>query len=360
MKDHRQLGRELELFSFSEESPGAVLWHPRGITLLHILKSYIRSLISDYQEISAPILVKSSLFQKSGHLGHYHENMFKLDKEDTYMKPMNCPNSALYYSLKTRSYRDLPMRISEFGILHRNELSGVVGGLFRLRQFVIDDGHIYLKEDQIRDEVARILATMEKVYTDFGFVPKFYFATRPEKAMGTEEQWKTAETSLVQAFEFLGKKNIDFKKGDGAFYGPKIDVHILDSQGRDWQLATVQLDFQIPEKMELEYIDADGGKKRPVIIHRALLGSLERFMGILLEHTQGDLPKWLAPTQTVIIPVAERHKEFALGVMEIARGAGERIMLDSRNDTVQSRVRDAKIMKIPNILVLGDKEMNSI
>lgn len=355
MKDHRQLGQEMDLFSFHEEAPGSVLWHPHGLTLFKTLQEYIRSLLIGYQEISTPILTKGTLFKKSGHLTHYKNNMFKvvIEKAIYYLKPMNCPASSLLYKSKTRSYKDLPLRLSDFGTLHRNELSGVLGGLFRLRQFTQDDAHLYVREDQIIEEVANILGLMQKIYKNFGFILSFHLATKPDDAMGTDKQWDETEGYLHRA---LASQSINYatKEGEGAFYGPKIDIHIEDSLKRDWQLATIQLDFQTPAKMNLEYIDSDGSKKRPIIIHRALLGSVERFIGILLEHYQGNLPTQFAPVQAIFIPVSGKHANYTKLRMKLV--SEYRVEIDSSNNSVGKRVTLAKGRYIPNIFVVGDKE----
>ena len=354
MKDHRIIGKELDLFSFHDEALGSVFWHPRGWIVYQSLQNFIRNKLIGYQEISTPVLIKSNLFEQSGHLTHYKDSMFevKVDALQYYLKPMNCPASTLVYKSKTRSYKDLPLRFSEFGILYRNELSGVLGGLFRLRQFTQDDAHIYVTEAQMISEVEVLLILMKKIYSLFGFKPQLYFCSKPQKAMGTDHLWAKAETALLQV---LVEEGAEEKKGDGAFYGPKIDIHIKDSQKRDWQLGTIQLDFQTPERMGLEYVDKEGKTQRPIMIHRAFLGSLERFIGILLEHTQGNLPDFLSPVSTIIIPVADRHIEYARKVATETYGG--QVEVDERSLPVSRKVRDAKVLKIPNIVVVGDKEM---
>ena len=359
LKDHREIGRELDLFSFHEYAPGAIFWHPKGWLIYRLLVDFIREKTEEegYMEISTPVMVKSQLFVESGHFEHFGENIFnlKVDKENYSLKPMNCPESAIVFRSKTRSYNDLPLRLSEFGTLQRKELSGVLGGLLRVRQFTIDDAHIFATPEQIHNEIQKLLKLTAEVYKSLGFKPRFYLATRPDKAMGDKKTWEEAENGLEKA---LGDTNVKFelKPKDGAFYGPKIDIHIFDSQNRDWQLATIQLDFQIPQQMQLEYADSDGSKKRPVMIHRGIFGSLERFIGILLEHTQGNLPVWLSPVQAAILPVSDKSADFARKTAEKIRSNGIRTDVDMRSETLQAKIRDATLQKVPYILVVGEKE----
>ena len=360
-KDHREIGRDLDLFSFHEYAPGAIFWHPKGWTIFRTLQEYLRSLTANqgYLEISTPIMVKSKLFEKSGHWEHFRENIFslKVENESYSLKPMNCPESTIVYSAKTRSYNDLPLRLSEFGVLHRNELSGVLGGAFRVRQFTIDDAHIFVRPDQIQDEVNKLLQLVIEVYKSLGFAPKFYLSTRPDKAMGDKKTWDEAEKDLHTALK-NAKVKYDIKAKDGAFYGPKIDIHIDDSQGRDWQLATIQLDFQQPESMDISYVDKDGKNKRPVMIHRGLTGSLERFIGILTEHFQGAFPVWLSPVQVAILPISDKFLNYAQDVKK-SLDDKVRVQIDERNETLQAKVRDATMQKIPYLLVAGAKEEQS-
>ncbi|MBI4091802.1 MAG: threonine--tRNA ligase [Candidatus Levybacteria bacterium] len=360
LKDHRQIGQELDLFSVHEVAPGAIFWHHKGWAIYKTLTEFIRSEIEKegYQEVSTPVMVKSELFKRSGHWDFYNENMFNLlvDDEEYSLKPMNCPEAALIYSTKTRSYHDLPIRLAEFGILNRNELSGVLGGAFRVRQFVIDDAHHFIRPDQIQNEILDLLSLTSDFYRKLGFEPHFYLATKPDKAMGDPKLWEEAERDLENALK-AAKVNYDIKKKDGAFYGPKIDIHILDSQDRDWQLATIQLDFQIPERMELEYIDSDGKPKRPVIVHRAILGSLERFIGVILEHYQGALPLWLSPIQVAVLPVSEKVEEYARGVFEQLKNGGIRVELDSSDKPIGAKIREATLQKIPFMCIMGTKEV---
>jgi len=362
LKDHRQIGQELDLFSFHDIAPGAVFWHHKGWIMYRALQEFIREKLAleGYQEISTPVMVKSDLFKKSGHWDFYSEHIFNLNVENEpySLKPMNCPEASLIYSTKTRSYQDLPLRLAEFGVLHRNELSGVLGGLFRVRQFVIDDAHHFVRSDQIQSEIHKLLLLVVDFYKSLNFKPEFYFATKPDKAMGDPNLWKQAEKDLKEA---LKDSNVKYgiKEKDGAFYGPKIDIHIKDSQNRDWQLATIQLDFQIPERMKLKYIDRDGKPKRPVIIHRAILGSLERFIGILIEHYQGAFPLWFSPVQVVIIPIADRHIKYASSIVDTIELQRIRVELDSRQETVSSKIRNATLQKVPYMGIIGDKEVKS-
>ena len=361
-KDHRQIGQELDLFSFHDVAPGAVFWHQKGWIIYRTLQQFIREKLAleGYQEISTPVMVKSDLFKKSGHWDFYGEHMFNLDMEnESYsLKPMNCPEASLVYSTKTRSYHDLPIKLAEFGVLHRNELSGVLGGLFRVRQFVIDDAHHFVRPDQIQDEIHKLLLLVVDFYESLNFKPEFYFATKPDKAMGDPNLWGQAEKDLEEALK-NSRVKYGIKEKDGAFYGPKIDIHIKDSQNRDWQLATIQLDFQIPERLKLEYIDNAGNAKRPVIVHRAILGSLERFIGILTEHYQGAFPLWLSPVQAMIIPIADRHAEYASLIAHSLELRGIKVELDSHQETVGSKIRDATLQKVPYIGIIGDKEVQS-
>ncbi len=360
MKDHRQVGQELDLFSFHEVAPGAVFWHHKGWLIYKILQDFIRQKLSTegYQEISTPAMVKSDLFKRSGHWEFYSESMFNLlhEKETYSLKPMNCPEASLVFGTKTRSYQDLPLRLSEFGVLHRNELSGVLGGLFRVRQFTIDDAHHFVRPDQIQEEIHKLILLVVDFYKSFNFKPEFYFSTKPDKAMGDPKLWEKAEKDLKTALKD-GSVKYGVKEKDGAFYGPKIDIHIKDSQERDWQLATIQLDFQIPQRLNLEYIDKDGLPKRPIIIHRAILGSLERFIGILTEHYQGAFPLWLSPVQVAILPIADRHLEATTKIVQKLKNENIRVELDDRSETLQSKIRDASLQKVPYLGIIGDKEI---
>lgn len=368
-KDHKQIGQELELFFTNDIAPGAPFWMPKGMVIFKELEKYIRELTKDYQEISTPIMVKSDLFKQSGHWTKFGEhNMYNLmlsdEENDSHpvqytLKPMNCPESTVVYRFRPRSYRELPLRLSEIGRLHRREKSGEVNGLLRVRQLTMDDAHIYITEDQIFDEVGKILDMMMEFYKRFGFEFDFRLATRPDLYAGTVENWTKAETDLEEA---LKKKKLKYslKPADGAFYGPKIDVHIKDSLGREWQLATVQLDFWLPSKdaFDLSYADKDGGMKKPVIIHRAILGSFERFIGILTEHYQGAFPLWLSPVQVAILPITDKdaHIKYSNKVKDALADAGIRTEVDVRPERLDAKIRDASLQKIPYLAIIGDKE----
>lgn len=360
-KDHRQIGQELDLFSFHDVAPGAIFWHPKGWTIYKTLQAYVREITGneDYKEINTPVMVKSALFKKSGHWEHFGEhNMFNLNiEEETYsLKPMNCPESTLIYATRTRSYQDLPIKFSDYGILHRRELSGVLGGLFRVRQFTIDDAHLYVRPDQIQDEIHKLILLVINFYKSLAFKPEFYFSTKPDKAMGSAKLWEKAEKDLEGALK-AAKVKYGRKEKDGAFYGPKIDIHIKDSQNRDWQLATIQLDFQIPEKMQLEYADKDGTAKRPVMIHRAIFGSFERFIGILTEHYQGAFPLWLSPVQVAILPITDKQAKGAQDIVEKFKKENIRVELDNRQETLQAKIRNTTLQKVPYMGIIGDREI---
>jgi len=358
-RDHRKLGRDLELFFFHEVSPGAPFWLPNGMIIYREIEAFSRELQYKYgyDEISTPIIVKESLFHTSGHTGHYAENMFKItsDDETMYLKPMNCPEATLVYSSKLRSFRDLPVRLSELGRMHRNEIRGALGGMFRVRQFTMDDAHIFCSYDQILDEITRVLQLMTETYSTFGFTPMYYLSTRPDEAMGEVEVWNQAEESLANA---LKANNLEFKinEKDGAFYGPKIDVHIKDALNRTWQLATAQLDFNMPERFELTYEGSDGQKHRPVMIHRAIYGSFERFVGILTEHFAGNFPVWLAPVQIAVLPLTDAQKDYAKEIYDRLFEEGFRVYLDDRSEKVNYKIRESENRKIPFMLVVGEKE----
>ncbi|MBI2036135.1 threonine--tRNA ligase [Candidatus Microgenomates bacterium] len=368
IKDHKQIGQELELFFTNDIAPGAPFWLPKGMTIFKELEKYIRELTqkAGYLETSTPIMVKSELFKQSGHWEKFGEhNMYNLQLSDEAdnskpvgytLKPMNCPESTIIYRFRSRSYKELPLRLSEIGRLHRREKSGEVNGLLRVRQLTMDDAHIYVTEEQIFDEISKILDMMMQFYKSFGFVYEFRFATRPEVRAGTDAIWDKAEKDLEEVLNKKGLKAGD-KKGDGAFYGPKIDVHIKDSQNREWQLATVQLDFHQPEAFKLEYIDQNGNSQRPVMIHRAIFGSFERFIAILTEHFQGAFPLWLSPVQVMVIPIADRHTNHAQSVYHELITYNVRATVDDRSETMQAKIRDATLQKVPYMVIIGDKEM---
>jgi threonyl-tRNA synthetase len=358
-RDHRKLGRELDLYAFHDVSPGAPFWLPNGWMMVRELERFVREVLDarGYQEISTPILVNKRLWEQSGHWEHYRENMFLVESEEQVfgLKPMNCPESTLVYRHALRSYRDLPLRFSDMGRLHRNERSGTLTGLMRVRQFTQDDAHIYCRLDQIQDEITALLELVREWYKTFMLEPFFKLSTRPEKSLGTDEQWETAERSLQDSLRANGLA-FDLNPGDGTFYGPKIDVDVQDALGRRWQVATIQIDFQQPDRFALEYIDSDGQAKRPVMIHRAIFGSFERFVGVLVEHYAGAFPTWLAPVQARVLPISEKHIEYARAVHSRLRAARVRAELDDRNEKLGYRIRDAQLRKVPYMLVVGARE----
>jgi threonyl-tRNA synthetase len=361
-RDHRKLGRELDLFMFHEISPGAPFWLPKGMIVFRELEKFIRAELdaADYDEISTPILVKKKLWEQSGHWDHYQENMFLLnvDDETFSLKPMNCPESTYVYKTKVRSYKDLPIRLSEIGRLHRNEITGALGGMFRVRQITMDDAHLFVRPDQILDEIDGLIEMIRSVYVLLGFEPTFSLATRPDDSMGDPALWEQAERALEDA---LKRNDLTFalKEKDGAFYGPKIDIQIKDALGRMWQLATIQLDFQMPERFDLEYVNENGDRVRPVMIHRAVFGSFERFIGILVEHFAGAFPTWLAPVQAVVLPISDAHHAYAAGVRERLKEEGVRAELDLRNEKIGYKIRDWETQKVPYMLVIGNKELEN-
>jgi threonyl-tRNA synthetase len=358
-RDHRRFGRELGLFNFSELAPGNAFWTPHGTTLWNTLRDLAGELTRarGYTEVKTPQLYDAQLWRISGHWDKYRENMFITQDEERPMalKPMNCPGHCALYAMDHHSYRDLPVRFSEPGLLHRNEPSGTLHGLLRARQFAQDDAHIFCTEEQIREEVASCLDFGFDVYRMFGFETKLEFSTRPEQRIGDDALWDHAEGALVAALDGLGL-DYSVNAGDGAFYGPKIDMHMTDSLGRAWQLGTVQLDYNLPERFELTYTGADNAEHRPVMIHRALFGSFERFIGILLEHLDGVLPVWLSPVQAIVLPIADRQNDAARAVLEALRDGGLRGELDARSESVARKIRDAELRKIPYMLVVGERE----
>ena len=361
-RDHRKIGKELDLFSFHEEGPGFPFIHPKGMVIINELLDYWREIHREdgYKEVRTPIILNKELWIRSGHWDHYKNNMYftKIDNRDFAIKPMNCPGGILVYKTKIRSYKDFPLKLAEIGLVHRHELSGVLSGLFRVRAFTQDDAHIFTTEDGIEEAIIGVIKLVDKMYKKFGFEYSVELSTRPEDYMGSLELWNKAEASLKKALEDYGLK-YKINEGDGAFYGPKIDFHIRDCIGRTWQCATIQLDFQMPERFELTYEGKDGKKHRPVMIHRVIYGSLERFMGILIEHFAGRFPLWLSPVQVVLLTVADRHVEFANKVMREMFKKGIRVEIDDRAETIAKKVRDAQLQKIPLIITIGDKEVNS-
>ncbi|MFV2062867.1 MAG: threonine--tRNA ligase [Chloroflexota bacterium] len=362
-RDHRRLGVTLDLFSFHDVSPGSAFWHPKGQRLWRILEGAMRELQDrrGYQEISTPILVHQKLWERSGHWDHYSDNMFRMESEEqTFsLKPMNCPESTFIYRSRVRSYRELPLRLSEFGRLHRNERSGTLSGLTRVRQFILDDAHVYVRPDQLADEIAAMLGEISEAYSWFGLVPRFAFATRPDKALGDPAIWQHAEKLMTEALDGSG---VDYvvKPGDGTFYAPKIDIYIDDALGREWQMATIQADLMmLPERFDLSYIDEQGQPQRPIAIHRAIYGSFERFIGVLIEHFAGAFPFWCSPVQAVVIPIADRHVEPAEELAAVLRAKGIRVEVDASSNRMQNKIRVAQEQKTPYMLVLGDREVEA-
>ena len=359
---HQELGVQLDLYSFHEISPGAPFWHPKGMIIFRELEKAIREALdkADYQEISTPILVRKDLFEKSGHFEFYKDLMFtlKVDNQTFVLKPMNCPESTVIYSSKTRSWRDLPLRFSEIGRLHRKELSGVLNGLFRVRQITMDDAHIYVRPDQILDEINRLIILINNFYKIFGFKTAYYLATRPDKAMGEKKLWDKAEDALAKALK-QNKIKYKLEPKEGAFYGPKIEIHVKDSLDRAWQLGTIQVDFNMAEKFNLSFANQKGEKERPVVIHRAVFGSFERFVGILVENYQGAFPVWLSPVQMKVLNLTDRNQKYAEKIYKELKDSGIRVELDDTNETVGKKIREAELQKIPYILVVGDREEKS-
>ena len=358
-RDHRKLGKELGLFMFAEEGPGFPFFLPKGMTLKNTLIDYWREihLREGYQEVSTPVILSRKLWETSGHWDHYKENMYTtvIDDEDYAIKPMNCPGGMLVYKSQPRSYRDLPLRVGELGLVHRHEKSGQLHGLMRVRCFTQDDAHIFMTQDQITDEIKGVTRLINEVYSQFGFDYFVELSTRPEDSMGSDEDWEMATNGLRNALDEMGLKYI-VNEGDGAFYGPKIDFHLRDSIGRTWQCGTIQLDFQLPQRFEAEYVAEDGTKKRPIMIHRVCFGSIERFIGILIEHFAGKFPVWLAPVQVKVIPVSEKSMEYAQGVYDQLKAAGIHTELDRKDEKVGYKIRQAQLEKVPFMLVLGEKE----
>lgn len=361
-RDHRKLGRELDLFSFRDLAPGFIFWHPKGYQLYRTLLDFSRKMqeARGYQEVSTPWIYRKQLWETSGHWSHFQDNMFPVTKDDDEMavKPMNCPGHCVLYAGDTRSYRDLPIKIAEYGPLARFEPSGTLHGALRVRGFHQDDAHIFAREDQIEEQIAEALELVDDIYKAFGMTYDIYFSTRPENFMGEVETWDRAEAALERALKASGRE-YKLNPGDGAFYGPKLDFEVTDAIGRKWQCATVQLDFQMPQRFGLTYVDRDGEHKQPVMIHRAILGSLERFIGILVEHYAGAFPLWLAPVQARVISIADDHVPYAAEVKQQLEAAGIRAELDDRNEKIGYKIREAQVQKVPYMLVVGGKEAES-
>jgi threonyl-tRNA synthetase len=361
-RDHRKLGKELDLFSIQDEGPGFPFFHPNGMILRNELESFWREEHAKrgYQEIKTPIILNEDLWHRSGHWDHYKDDMYftKIDGETYAIKPMNCPGSILVYNTHLHSYRELPIRLAELGIVHRHELSGALHGLMRVRCFTQDDAHLFMAPEQVKEEVLKVIDLADYFYKLFGFDYHVELSTRPENSMGTDEQWAKATDDLKDALEATG---MDYKinEGDGAFYGPKIDFHLRDSLGRTWQCGTIQLDFQMPERFELVYIGQDGEKHRPVMVHRTILGSIERFIGILTEQFAGAFPVWLSPKQVQIIPITDKHQKYAEEILESVKEAGIRADIDTRNEKMGYKIREAEVQKTPYMIIVGDKEAES-
>lgn len=359
MLSHQELGTQLDLYSFNEISPGAPFWHPKGMMIFRELEHLIREALdrANYQEISTPIMVRKDLFEKSGHFKFYKNLMFtlKVDNQTFVLKPMNCPESTIIYSSKIRSWRDLPLRFSEIGRLHRKELSGVLNGLFRVRQITMDDAHIYVQPNQMVDEIDNLIVLINNFYKIFGFKISYYLATRPDKAMGEKSLWDRAESALAQALK-QNKIKYEVQPKEGAFYGPKIEIHVKDSLSRSWQLGTIQVDFNMAEKFNLSFVNQDGKKEKPVVIHRAVFGSFERFVGILVENYQGAFPTWLSPVQVKVLNLTDRNEKYAKKVATNLIARGIRVEINNDNETIGKKIREAELLKTPYILVVGDKE----
>lgn len=361
-RDHRKIGKELELFMFHEVAPGAPFWLPNGMIIFKELEKYWRDIhdIYGYQEINTPILVKDKLFEQSGHLSHYTDNMFRVNDGDEvyYLKPMNCPEATIVYSSQMRSYKDLPIRLSEIGRLHRNEIRGALGGLLRVRQITMDDAHIFCTPEQIQQEITGVMGLVKTFYSLFGMTPHYYLSTMPDDAMGAKETWDKAEASLAAALEANGLQ-YKVNEKDGAFYGPKIDFHIEDALKRKWQIGTIQLDYNLPVRFDLTYEGSDGQKHRPVMVHRAIFGSFERFLGMLIEHFAGNFPLWLCPVQIAVLPITDNQNDYAESVYKKILEAGFRVKFDKRSEKVGYKIRDWETKKVPYMVILGDKEKQS-
>ncbi|MFL0245450.1 threonine--tRNA ligase [Candidatus Clostridium stratigraminis] len=358
-RDHRKLGKELKLFALMEEGPGFPFFLPKGMILKNILIDYWRELHkrANYVEIETPIILNRQLWETSGHWDHYKENMYtvNIDEEEYAIKPMNCPGGMLVYKSETHSYRDLPIRAGELGRVHRHELSGALHGLMRVRAFTQDDAHIFMIPEQIKDEIKGVVKLIDEVYRRFGFKYNVELSTRPENSMGTNEEWNMAESALKGALEDIGMP-FKINPGDGAFYGPKIDFHLQDSIGRTWQCGTIQLDFQLPQRFDLNYIGSDGEKHRPIVIHRVIFGSIERFIGILIEHFAGKFPTWLAPVQVKVLPISDKYNSYAESVLKILRDKGIRVEIDDRAEKIGFKIRETRNERVPYMIILGEKE----
>ncbi|MDD5807181.1 MAG: threonine--tRNA ligase [Eggerthellales bacterium] len=362
-RDHRRIGKEMDLFMLRDEAPGFPFFLPKGMELRNALVDYWHEIhrAAGYVEIKTPLIMSRSLWETSGHWDHYKDNMYstKIDDEDFCIKPMNCPGGVLVYGSKPHSYRELPMRVAELGQVHRHEMRGALNGLFRVRTFTQDDAHIFMTPDQITDEIMGVVALIDQVYSKFGFEYFIELSTRPEDSMGSDEDWENATNGLIGALKKLGLDYI-VNEGDGAFYGPKIDFHLRDCLGRTWQCGTIQLDFQMPLNFDLEYVDADGTRKRPVMIHRVCFGSIERFIGILTEHFAGKFPTWLAPVQVKVLPISEKSEDYARAAYDALFAAGVRVEIDDRAETIKYRIREARqIDRVPYMLIVGERDVEN-
>lgn len=361
-RDHRKIGKELELFTIMEEGPGFPFFLPKGMTLKNTLVDYWREIHKNagYLEIQTPIILNRALWERSGHWEHYKENMYTtvIDDEDFAIKPMNCPGGMLVYKTKMHSYKDLPLRMGELGIVHRHELSGSLHGLMRVRNFTQDDAHIFMTREQIKDEIKEVVKLIDSVYSTFGFKYHIELSTQPEDSMGAKDDWDIATDALRDAITELGY-DYEVNEGDGAFYGPKLDFHLTDCLGRTWQCGTIQLDFQLPERFELEYVGSDGEKHRPIMIHRVVFGSIERFIGILTEHFAGAFPVWLAPVQVKLLPIADRHLDYLYDVKKALEAKGIRCEIDDRSEKIGFKIRSAQLEKVPYMLLAGDKDIEN-
>ncbi len=353
------MGTRLDLYSFHEIAPGAPFWHPKGMVIFRELEKIIREALdrADYAEISTPIMVRKDLFEKSGHFKFYKDLMFtlKMDNQTFVLKPMNCPESTIVYSSKVRSWRDLPLRFSEIGRLHRKELSGVLSGLFRVRQITMDDAHIYVRQNQMINEINNLIILINNFYKIFGFKTSYYLATRPDEAMGAKLLWDKAEDALAAALK-QNKIKYELRPKEGAFYGPKVEIHVKDSLDRSWQLGTIQVDFNVAEKFNLSFVNQKGEKEKPIVIHRAVFGSFERFIGILVENYQGAFPTWLSPVQVKILNLTDRNAKYAKKITAELIADGLRAELNDSNETIGKKIRNAELEKIPYIIIVGDKE----
>lgn len=360
-RDHRKLGKELGIFTIFDEGPGLPVFLPKGMVLKNLLIDYWRKIHhrEGYVEVSTPIMLERSLWETSGHWDFYRDSMYslKVEGDDYAIKPMSCPGGMLVYKLEPKSYKELPIRMAELGLVHRNEKSGTLHGLMRVRAFTQDDAHIFMREDQVVDEIKGVMRLIDEVYQKFGFSYEIELSTRPEHSIGSDEDWELATNALAQAVCGMGKSYV-VNEGDGAFYGPKLDFHLKDSIGRTWQCGTIQLDFQLPQRFDIDYVGADGEKHRPIMLHRVVFGSIERFIGILIEHYAGKFPVWIAPVQVKILPVSDKYNDYAKKVVANLEEMDIRVELDSRNEKLGYKIREARMEKVPYMMIIGENEQN--